>query len=538
MQGRGAGQKRKGLFSMKKTMKKLMAALLAAAMVCAMAIPAFAVKGTQPADITNHSFSAYQIFTATVTDNTEYQGKVSNIKWGTGVDKVALLGALQGDSTFAGAFGSATTATDVVKAMSGWSATDAKTAAFAKIVAANLSTVYTTSTSNSIHFTDAGYYLIVDTTPVSGADDAANLTLLNVAEAGSDVTVKSKVVKPTVDKFVWDNNDGANAGTGDGATGEGFYKTADHAIGESFQFELVANLPASTEYNNYSTYEIKFHDTMSKGITYEKVDKVVIIDSSNTETTIPDYVVAGITDNEEGPKSWTVTIANAKSYSVDLTKGATIKVYYSAHLNKDAYVNNASGDTTNKNTVSLEYSNNPNTAGTGKTPEETVYVFTYQINNTKYHDSDAAGNELENAGFKLYTDSACTQEFALKKEGDFYIPTTGTGEEMKSAADGKFNIKGLDAGIYYLKETSTPTSYNTCEPVEIKIVASHSRNASELGYVDLTQSTGLNNKIINLSGTVLPSTGGIGTTIFYVIGGGLMAAAAILLITKKRMENH
>ena len=523
---------------MKKAMKKLMAALLAVAMVCAMAIPAFAAKGTETVDLSKHSFNAYQIFTATVTENTEEQGKVSDVKWGSGVDNATLLAALKGDSTFEGAFVNAKTAADVVKAMSGWFATDAKTAAFAKIVAANLSTVYTTSTSNSIHFKDAGYYLIVDTTTVSGEDDAVNLTLLNVAQAGSNVTVKSKVVKPTVDKFVWDNNDGAGKGTGDGVDGKGFYKTADHAIGESFQFELVANLPASNEYNNYSTYEIKFHDTMSAGITYENVDKVVIIDASNKETAISNYTVAGISAGDEGEKSWTVTIADAKAYEVDLTKGATIKVYYSAHLNKDAYVNNASGETTNKNTVSLEYSNNPNVGGTGKTPEETVYVFTYQINNTKYHDSAEAGNELEKVGFKLYTDADCTNEFALKKEGEFYIPTTGNGVEMKSDENGKFNIKGLDAGIYYLKETSTLTGYNTCEPVEIKIVASHSRNASEVGHVDLTQSTNLNNKIVNMSGTVLPSTGGIGTTIFYVVGGGLMVAAAILLITKKRMENR
>mgnify|MGYP004485115175 FL=1 len=523
---------------MKKAMKKLMAALLAVAMVCAMAIPAFAAKGTENVDLTKHSFNAYQIFTATVTEKNDDQGKVSDVKWGTGVDSVALLAALKGDSTFENAFAKANTAADVVKAMSGWSATSEKTAAFAKIVAANLSTVYTSSTSNSIRFDDAGYYLIVDTTKVSGEDDAVNLTLLNVAEADSDVTVKSKVVKPTVDKFVYDNNDGAGKGNGDGVDGEGFYKTADHAIGESFQFELVAKLPVSNEYNNYSTYEIKFHDTMSAGITFENVDKVVIIDSEGSETPISDYTVAGINSGDEGEKSWTITIADAKSYKVDLTEGATIKVYYSAHLNKDAYVNNASGSTTNKNTVSLEYSNNPNVGGTGKTPDETVYVFTYQINNTKYHDSAEAGNELEDAGFKLYTDAACTKEFALRKDGDFYIPTTGTGEEMMSAKDGTFNIKGLDAGIYYLKETSTPTGCNTCETLEIKIVASHKRDGSEIGQVDLTQSEHLNNKIINLSGTVLPSTGGIGTTIFYVVGGGLMVAAAILLITKKRMENR
>ena len=523
---------------MKKAMKKLMAALLAVAMVCAMAIPAFAVKGTEPADITGHSFNAYQIFTATVTEKTEDQGKVSNVNWGTGVDKDTLMAALKADTTFDGAFNAAKTAADVVQAMSGWSATSEKTAAFAKVVADHLTTTCISTTSSSIRFDAAGYYLIVDTTDVSGKDDALNLTLLNVAEAGS-VKVKTKVVKPTVDKFVWDNDDGAGKGTtGDGVDGKGFYKTADHAIGESFQFELVANLPVSNEYKNYSTYEIKFHDTMSAGITFENIDKVVIIDSSNKETAINDYVVAGINAGDEGEKSWTVTIADAKAYGVDLTKGATIKVYYNAHLNKDAYVNNASGATDNKNTVSLEYSNNPNAGGTGKTPEETVYVFTYQINNTKYHDSEDADNVLENAGFKLYTDADCTKEFPLRKEGEFYIPTTGTGVEMKSAADGKFNIKGLDAGIYYLMETSTPTGYNTCEPVEIKIIASHKRDGSEIGHVDLTQSEHLNNKIVNLSGTVLPSTGGIGTTIFYVIGGGLMVAAAILLITKKRMENR
>ena len=114
---------------------------------------------------------------------------------------------------------------------------------------------------------------------------------------------------------------------------------------------------------------------------------------------------------------------------------------------------------------------------------------------------------------------------------------------MKSADDGTFNVKGLDAGTYYLKETSTPTGFNTCPVTTVVIKANHTEN-----NVDLNGSTingkdvgasGLSTTIINIKagGITLPSTGGIGTTLFYVIGGGLMVAAIVLLVTKKRMEN-
>lgn len=110
--------------------------------------------------------------------------------------------------------------------------------------------------------------------------------------------------------------------------------------------------------------------------------------------------------------------------------------------------------------------------------------------------------------------------------------TEGKGVEMLSNKDGQFNVKGLDAGTYYLKETTPPTGYSACANKEIVISATH-----DVNHVDL--SGNLSTTIINkkAGGITLPSTGGIGTTIFYVVGGGLMVAAIVLLVTKKRMEN-
>lgn len=223
---------------------------------------------------------------------------------------------------------------------------------------------------------------------------------------------------------------------------------------------------------------------------------------------------------------------------VEGTKG-TNTVTYTAHLNDKAAVNITNGPTDNKNSVQLQYSNNPRDSIVYRdhTPESEVYVFTYQLNNTKYHDKAEAGNELKDAGFRLYSDEACNNEIKLKKNDDGTysrdFSTDATGVEMFSDDKGQFNVKGLDADTYYLKETTTPDGYNTCANTRIVISATHSNY-----NVTLSTDSNLSTTIINNAGTTLPSTGGIGTTIFYVIGGGLMVAAAILLITKKRMENH
>ena len=528
---------------MKKAMKKLMAALLAVAMVCAMVAPAWAASTTE--DISNHSFSAFQIFKGTVNGNT-----LSNVEWGSSIatNSADFLSQLKADTTIGGQFASATTVQDVLDIIGKWHDSDDNSLAFASFVydyfyptpTSTPSAAVTSTNSNKLDFTTAGagYYLIVDTTSISpstGLHFARNSFLLKVTEA-KEVTVQSKVEKPSVKKEVYDNQDGTD-------NAAGFGSSADHAINEEFQFRLTATVPASTDraYDHYDKYAVFFNDTLSKGITYDRLDKVIIESNGATYDITSDISKYYIdTTQLESLKYFVVGIPDVKTCAtgLNLNNGATITVTYTAHLNENAYVNTDSGKTENKNEVLLQYSNNPKDYYSyGYTPKDEVYVFAYQLNNTKYHDEEASSNTLPDAGFRLYSDKDCLHEVELYKEGNFYYPiknaTGKTAVEMKSAADGTFNVKGLDAGTYYLRETTTPDYYNTCPDTEIIISATHNKDT-----VTLSNNSNLKNAIINKSGTTLPGTGGIGTTIFYVIGGGLMVAAGVLLITKKRMENR
>lgn len=306
-------------------------------------------------------------------------------------------------------------------------------------------------------------------------------------------------------------------------------------------------MPASEKgraYDYYNEYAVRFNDTLSKGITYDRLDSVVIESKKISYDITKDSSKYEVDDSHlKKDNSFVVSIPNVKTCVEDLgfnlNNGATITVTYTAHLNENAAVN---GSAENKNSVRLQYSNNPRPDGEywGYTPESAVCVYTYQLNNTKYRDDDTTGNELAGAGFRLYSDKDCTeeQEIKLKKNttDGTYSPYFGTdaGDEMFSDEHGQFNVKGLDAGTYYLRETKTPDGYSACADKKIVISATHTEY-----NVNLSGESNLNNKIINkkAGGITLPSTGGIGTTLFYVVGGGLMVAAIVLLVTKKRMEN-
>ena len=517
-------------------MKKLMAALLAVAMVCAMAIPAFAYDTKEDID-KNHCYDAFQIFKGNVNDASE----ISNVEWGSNITNYKdFLEKLTKDPTIGGEFETNFTAQEAVAVISKWHDSDNNSIAFARFVCHYL---YSGAVDRgvsipgagdmvTIPINKAGYYLIVDITDFKPGDSyhAYNSFLLNVTKDNFNLQIKPKFVKPTVEKKVYDNDD------------NGWGSSADHAINEKFQFQLIAKLPASPDpaydyraYDYYDKYTVCFNDTLSDGITFDKLDTVEI---TNGDGSTPQVINNYTLDPNNPQSSFKLSIDDVKTCVPDLNKGATITVTYTAHLNEKAYVNTVGGGTDNKNSVYLEYSNNPRiSTSLDHTTTSEVCVYTYQLNNTKHQDSEN-GPVLEGAGFRLYSNEACNAEDEIKlkmnDDGTYSrdFSTEGKGVEMLSNKDGQFNVKGLDAGTYYLKETTPPTGYSACANKEIVISATH-----DVNHVDL--SGNLSTTIINkkAGGITLPSTGGIGTTIFYVVGGGLMVAAIVLLVTKKRMEN-
>lgn len=537
---------------MKKVIKKLLAALLAVAMVCAMAIPAFAENSEGDVD-SHHTYSAFQIFKGDVEGNNIKDFKISNVDWGSNIinNSDDFLNKLREADHIGPLFTNAKSAQEVLAVISQWHDSDDYSIAFARFVCHYLysndanPTYVVRAGSNALTIPEAkaGYYLFVDTTDFSKDDSyhSYNSFLLMVTKGNWNVPITPKAEKPTVEKKVYDNPDGTSTG--------GFGSSADHAINEKFQFQLTATLPDSTNraYDYYDKYSVIFHDTLSDGITYDKddeLDSVVIKSNGNTYNITDSSKYTIDTTDLESQNSFVVNIdvkACAKDAGFDLNDGATITVTYTAHLNDKAYVNTAGGSTSNINKVYLTYSNNPkDESSIGKTPESTpVYVYTYQLNNTKHQDTEK-GPALEGACFRLYSNEACNAEDEIKlkmnDDGTYSrdFSTEGKGVEMLSNKDGQFNVKGLDAGTYYLKETTPPAGYSACKVIPVTIKADHSRN----DQVNL-EGSNLTNDIVNIKagGITLPSTGGIGTTLFYVVGGGLMVAAIVLLVTKKRMEN-
>lgn len=502
---------------MKKAMKKLMAALLAVAMVCAMAIPAFAADGsssTSTAAVTKytitapkngHTYEIYQIFTGDYDPSNKTM--LANIKWGE--NGTGTVGAAVEQNVLNALSAVASSASD-----------KAKLDVIENYVTLT-NPVKTIVNGGSVEVV-GGYYLIKDQDGSLSGSEPYTTYLVSVVGTVT-ISPKSNDV-PEFEKKLKDTNDS----TGDTT---GWQDSADYDIGDYIPFRLQGTVPE--DYDSYKTYYYAFHDVEEAGLTFDPDSVEVFVGDEVTGTKI----TTGYTVDTSPADGCTFEIVFDDLKKVSgVTANSIITVTYKSQLNGNAVL----GEHGNVNKAQLEYSNNPRGDGKGETPWDNVIVFTYKVVVNKI---DQAGDPLEGAQFTLTKKT---------KNGTDVVKTMDVNTTLT-----QFTLSGLDDGEYTLTETVTPAHYNTISPITFTVTADHKIDWDSISTRDnvLTSLSGekkvgeitfnvdkkagtLTTDVVNNIGTTLPGTGGIGTTIFYVVGGGLMVAAAILLITKKRMENH
>lgn len=508
-----------------KRVKRVLALLAALALVLAMAVPAFAEGAEATYTLTinnaNGTYEAYQIFSGDLSEKEAGKKVLSNIQWGSGVEATKVAGvnaATKAESL---------TTADIAESFAEDLVSNSKLSSTKATATAQNGTAVFTGLS-------AGYYLVKN----SSVDTGKTYTDF-ILEVVGNTTANHKGDVPDVEKKAEEKNDSTGAATTWGAT-------ADYDVGDEINFELTGTLPES--YGRYANYKYVFHDTMTNMTYKDGSVKVYYVKDGKTNRVEISSGFASTWDN--GAKKLTVTFNDLKTAVSGLAHGDKIVVTYTATLDASAVV----GGNGNPNKVKLEYSNNPNGEGTGETPEKTVVVFTYKtIINKVTKGTDGKNVPLAGAEFTL-------SKFIASESGSDTVTVNGTeyhgtwnrGVTVTPTNTGNianvFTFSGLDAGIYRLTETKTPEGYNTIDPVYFEIVATNDGtkvtnmegkavNGSEISFTENTTDGSLSADVINNAGTTLPSTGGMGTTVFYVVGGGLMAVAVVLLVTKKRMEN-
>ena len=483
-----------------KKIKKIVSLLLVMAMMFAMTTTAFATE----ANLSGHTYKAYQIFSGT---QAEGSAELGQIVWGRGVNEENLLAELKEKGT---AYDDCSTAASVAEVLAGFGEDSDAARAFAKVAYENIVSSEGIAVENGKTDLAAGYYLVVDTT--AGSVDTYNLALLQLTNKGT-FEIKNKTSVPTMDKKVKDTNDTTEETTN-------WQDSADYDIGDAVPFKLTATLGTNLKY--FDTYKVVFHDTLSEGLTYNN-DAKFYIDGTEIKSGFEPSTTNGLTFTCDDVK-----VLGAKDNSI-------ITVEYTATLNEKAVIGSAG----NPNTAYLEYSNNPNVSGggdkhpTGNTPEDKVIVFTYKVVVDKYtKDKDGKEISLKGAGFTL----------SKKNSEGVYVPV---GEEVKGTDLTRFVWEGLDDGDYKLEETTVPLGYNKAADVTFTIFAEHDTNSDNPQLTTLSAgtlvtgevSTGtLYTKVENNKGAILPSTGGIGTTVFYVAGIVMMFGAAVSIYSRKREE--
>lgn len=493
-----------------KHMKRFMALFAALALVLAMAVPAFADEGTGAATpekgkitinnaVSGVTYKFYRImeieshtndspsYTGVVyKTNTEWKDFVSDNQWKTcfkvnADDTVTVLKKEEDNGDFAKKF-----AEEAAKVASG--------------KAVNYSVQATGSKVEQE--VELGYYLVV---PDGWAD--VNPVVCSLGSTNPNVTINEKNGKPTIDKKVKEGSD--------------FGETNDAAIGDYVEFQLTINVVDGTPVNYVA------HDTMSAGLTFVNKGEHSLSIKRNGETLESNnYQV--VTEGIKDGCAFEVKFNDDENDNSVLKTNDKVVITYWAQVNENAVV----GATGNTNSAILKYGTN----GEATCNPTTTYVWSFDVH--KYTGENTA---LAGAKFKVWnSDKSKTAYFKYDATAKVYkfagwTAVEGAVYEFTTPDDGNIAFEGLDSGTYYLEEIEAPKGYNKLNDA-IKFTIADEK-ASVKGQVSYdTNSTGTI-KVLNNAGTTLPTTGGIGTTIFYLIGGGLMVAAAVLLIAKKRMEN-
>ena len=529
---------------MNKVLKRLVAVVSAAAMAIAgfagaasaMAADTYTVSVDQS---DSHTYDAYQVFTGTVASD---GATLSDLKWGA--NSMPSGSAKKGDSVDDA----------MVKTLTGLASKSNKEIQdeVNKYVDFNSTAIATGITKDTPKQLTAGYYVFKDVTAVVKPGDALSLHLTKVV---GPTTLQAKTDVPEVEKKVKENVK-ANDET---AYGTQYNDTADYNIGDMVPFHLIGSVP---DMSNYDTYKYIFHDTLDAAFDAPAGEDVKVYLSSDK---IKDGIDSNITENatvkvDNTSHNITVTFDNLKTVN-GVAKNKYIIVEYSAKLNSNAVI----GGDGNRNSIYLEYSNNPNQSGTGdtgKTPEDKVVAFTYELDTTKIDKNDLAkkledAKKLKNAKFKLYRGSGEEKQYAQVTDGKLsgWIGEAGEATELSSDAGGLFKVAGLDDGTYYLEETVAPDGYNKLtEPITVVISAKTTNgqnwtnyNTTPLTEIDVTANgtggtgnvkTGVASIIVaNAKGNTLPSTGGMGTKILYAAGAAIVLVAAFGIVFAVRRRN-
>lgn len=488
----------------------------------------------------DHTFTAYQIFTGDVNEHT-----LSNVKWGDGMtqeNQATLIEYLVENGALSTASGA--TAKEVAEAISKYTNNGTNSTNSREVsswIAKNINGTGTEITSNTISLTP-GYYLIVDTTPEATSDKSFvwNESLLQLTD---NMVISPKVDTPSVTKTAKDNE-----------TNE-YKNVVDSSIGDTVEFQYISKVPDTT---HYSEYKYIFHDTLSRGLRLNNDSINVKVGETDADNT--GYEL-NINQNPSDGCSFHVEVSNLKGKD-----NQNVRVTYSATLTSDAFVgllpDTDNDEVPNTNSVFLEYSNHPyDTTKTGKTPEDEVYVYTYKIAGTKVDAKDKV-TPLKGAEFVLFKNTTNENGTEVKSYAQMdgtthkltqWVTDEENASHLVSNGEGKFEILGLDAGTYYLKEIKAPTGYNIMDAPQEVVVSKEKNTTTNDSSGDGSKNTTSNDtnvasSTVDGNGTVttivengkgfeMPSTGAVGQTMIYGAGALLAIGGLSIRVIRHRKED-